>query len=111
MNDNYGIVGNVDAENVAVGTNASIRVDGTGTPDVTRALEALLAAIEAHDAPSDVRETLVANVGEVQEELARTAPDPKTLQNRLKTIVTLTGAASGVAVAADDLLALVRHRF
>jgi hypothetical protein len=109
MRDNHGIVGDVRAQNVAVGPHASIHVDAALRADVASALEALRRAIASHDASPEVRETLTRNAEELQEEIARPAPDPTTLQTRLKTIVALAGAASGVAVAADDLIALVQH--
>jgi hypothetical protein len=97
---NYGIVGDVKAQNVAVGPNASIHV-----PDrvLERELAALLRAIESFDGDPERRAMLELAAREVAEELGRPVADKRRVRARLDEIAKIAGPAGAIAGAVTAL--------
>lgn len=102
---NYGIVGNVTATNLVVGSHG--RIDARGATQLIAGMEQLERAVAAHDGPPETRSELVAAVREVAAELERPQPDKGSIVERLETIGTVAGAGSAVAGAATALLSLI----
>jgi hypothetical protein len=104
---NYGIVGDVHAQNLVVGPNG--RIDAGGATQLTDGLAALTRAVEAHEGPAETRAQLAAAVDDVAEELQRPTPDKDTLSRRLATLGAVSGTASAVAAAASGLLSVIER--
>jgi hypothetical protein len=105
---NHGMIvsgGTVNQHNTAVGQNARVDVHAPAVPDELREqLDALLSAIEAHDAPPATRDAMRDAAGDVQAELERPEPDRGKLLEGLNTIGGLAGVATAVANAATAVL-------
>jgi hypothetical protein len=102
---NYGIVGDVAATNLVVGSHGHI--DARGATQLIAGMEQLERAVAAHDGPPETRSQLVATVREVAAELERPQPDKGSIVERLETIGTVAGVGSAVAGAATTLVSLI----
>ncbi len=102
---NYGIVGNVTATNLVVGSHG--RIDARGATQLLAGMEQLEQAVAAHDGPPETRSELVAAVREVAAELERPQPDKGSIVERLETIGAVAGAGSAVAGAVTALVPLI----
>jgi hypothetical protein len=107
---NHGIIGNVSAQNVAVGKKARIEVTA-GDPRLAGQLEALLSAIAAFDGDPAARRQLEAAGGEIAQALEQPAPDPQRALSWLSTIASVAGSAGAVASAATALEGAVQAIF
>jgi hypothetical protein len=105
--ENYGIVGNVSAHNVAVGPNARIDVT-TDLSGLSEQLAVLLRAIESFDGDREARAELAAAAGEVAEALDKPAPDKERALSRLARIASAAGSAGAIASAATAMADAVR---
>jgi hypothetical protein len=104
---NYGIVGNVTATNLVVGSHG--RIDATAAADLSARVAELERALAAFEGPPETRAQLSSAVGEVTSELGRPEPNKGKLLSSLTTIGTVSGAAGSIAEAATGLVALVEH--
>jgi hypothetical protein len=104
---NYGIVGNVSAQNVAVGTNA--RVDASGADArFAQHIEALLSAIAVFDGDPDVGRQLAVAGDQVAQALAQPAAETDRALSWLSRIASVAGPAGAIASAAAALDEAVR---
>jgi hypothetical protein len=104
--ENHGIIGNVSAQNVAVGRNA--RIDVRGEAQLSEQLAALLHAIESFSGDPQARADLAVAAGEVAEELDRPVPDKERALSWLSRIASAAGSASAIAGAATAMASAVR---
>jgi hypothetical protein len=104
---NYGIVGNVSAQNLAVGQNARIDVRAW-EPRLSEQLEALRLAIAAFDGDPGTRRELEVAGQEVAQALDEPAPDAERALARLSRIASAAGSAGTIASAATALTGLVQ---
>lgn len=105
--ENHGIIGNVSAQNVAVGRNARIDSRG-GEPQLSERLAALLSAIESFDGDPRTRAELSTAGVEVAKALEEPAPDTERVLSRLARIASVAGWASAIAGAATALMGAVK---
>ncbi len=102
---NYGIVGNVTATNLVIGSHGHI--DARGATQLIAGMEQLERAVAAHDGSPEDRSQLDAVLREVAAELERPQPDRGSIVKRLETIGTVAGAGTAVAGAATTVLSLI----
>jgi hypothetical protein len=105
---NYGIVGDVSAQNIAVGHNARIDVSMPGDPGLARQLETLLQAIEAFEGDAATRAELAAAGDDVAQALDEPAPDRERVLSRLSKVASAAGSAGAIASAATALAGAVQ---
>ncbi|MGH2943180.1 MAG: hypothetical protein ACRDLN_10475 [Solirubrobacteraceae bacterium] len=99
---NYGIIGDVSANNLAVGPHARIDV-AAADPAVAGQLQALLDAIAALDGGAGARPELEKAGNEVAQALAQPAPDTERALSWLSRITSVAGSAGTIAGAATAL--------
>lgn len=111
---NYGIVGDVTAQNVAVGTNARVDVGDHATidvaaldPRIAAQLAQLGAAIARFDGDAEARSALAHARAEVADALAQPRPDKAGLLASLSAVADVAGSTSAIAGAATALAGLV----
>jgi hypothetical protein len=104
---NYGIIGNVRADNLVVGPHG--RIDARGAADLTAQLAALRQAVSAYEGSAESRAQLAAATDDVTAELQQATPDKHKLAAHLATIAAVSGTASTVTTAASGLLSLIER--
>ena len=107
---NQGIIGNVSAQNVAVGKQARIDVTASDR-GLAQQLAALLSAIAAFDGDPTARRQLEAAGNEIAQALEQPAPDPRRALSWLSTIASVAGSTGAVADAATALESAVQAIF
>jgi hypothetical protein len=104
---NYGIVGNVAAQNLAVGENARVEIAGADHR-IAEQLATLLSEIAAFDGDDERRSALAAAGDEITNELQQPAKDRRRVLAGLETIASLAGPAGAIGSAATALMNAVR---
>jgi hypothetical protein len=100
---NYSVTGtNINAQNIAVGENASI-VQTDSSQSLTQPLAQLRSAIDAIEAPALTKEALTAAHEEIAHELDAPEPDKGKLLAKLMSLSALAGPAGTVVSAAAAL--------
>jgi hypothetical protein len=99
---NYGISGNVTAQNVAVGPNARIEVTLSSSA-VANELEALLDAIKQFDGSPERRQLVEAARDDVVADLGAAEPEKGRILSRLGELAAAAGSAGTIATAATAL--------
>ena len=104
---NYGIIGNVSATNLVVGSQG--RIDVNGAAELEARIKELERAAAAYDGPPETEAQVAAAVSEVARELRQPEPDKGRLASRLATIGSVSGTATAVAGAASGLLSVIQR--
>jgi hypothetical protein len=104
---NYGIVGDVNAENLAVGPNSRIEVTNVRQA-LAEQLYVLGQAVREYDGPEEARRELLAAHDELVTQLKRPEPDKPRILDRLSAIARAAGSASTIVTAVTALAGLVQ---
>jgi hypothetical protein len=110
---NYGIsgTGNITAQNIAVGPNATINADGASniidqsnrSELFSGPLTDLRCAIEALQGQPETRDALISTHAEIAEELESPEPDKGRILGKLAVVKQLAGPAATIVQAAAVL--------